>query len=259
MISVNSVSFSYAKKEPLVLDHVSFSLKEGEIGVLLGPNGVGKTTLIRILAGLRRPKEGEVLLENRSLFSLSSSERAKKVSYVPQTMEAPALKAIDVVTLGRLPYFFSVPSKEDKEKAYEALEMLGLTKFSDRYVNELSGGQQQMISLARALAGEPKILILDEPTANLDLHHQMIILHMMRRIAKEKNVTVIASMHDLNEASLIGDQLIWMKEGKIEHIGDVSSLNETRIKGIYGVDTLVYEQEGHKAVSIKIGEQDEKH
>ena len=81
----------------------------------------------------------------------------------------------------------------------------------------------------------------------------------MRRIAKEKNVTVIASMHDLNEASLIGDQLIWMKEGKIEHIGDVSSLNETRIKGIYGVDTLVYEQEGHKAVSIKIGEQDEKH
>ena len=173
MISVNSVSFSYAKKEPLVLDHVSFSLKEGEIGILLGPNGVGKTTMIRILAGLRKPKEGEVLLENQPLFSLSASERAKKVSYVPQAIEGPALKAIDVVTLGRLPYFFSVPSKEDKEKAYEALEMLGLTKFSDRYVNELSGGQQQMISLARALAGEPKILILDEPTANLDLRHQM--------------------------------------------------------------------------------------
>lgn len=254
MISVNSVSFSYSKKQPLALDHVSFSLKEGEVGILLGPNGVGKTTLIRILAGLRRPKEGEVLLENRSLFSLSSSERAKKVSYVPQTMEAPALKAIDVVTLGRLPYFFSVPSKEDKEKAYEALEMLGLTKFADRYVNELSGGQQQMISLARAIASTPKILILDEPTANLDLRHQMIILHMMRRIAKERKVTVIASMHDLNEASLIGDTLIWMKEGKVMHIGDVSSINEARIQEIYGVETLVYERDGRKAVSLKIGE-----
>lgn len=254
MISVNSVSFSYSKKQPLALDHVSFSLKEGEVGILLGPNGVGKTTLIRILAGLRKPKEGEVLLEKQPLFSLSVAERAKKVSYVPQSIEAPALKVIDVVTLGRLPYFFSLPSQEDKQKAYEALEMLGLTKFADRYVNELSGGQQQMISLARAIASTPKLLILDEPTANLDLRHQMIILHMMRRIAKERKVTVIASMHDLNEASLIGDTLIWMKEGKVMHIGDVSSINGARIQEIYGVATLVYERDGRKAVSLKIGE-----
>lgn len=236
MLSLNHVSFSYLKNGKKVLNDVSFNLDKGKVGVLLGPNGVGKSTIIKILSGLIKPKDGEIILGDKNLYDLKLKERGKIISYVPQNIEFSSLSVFDATLLGRLPYFYSFPCKYDKEKVENVLKDLNIYHLKDRDVSLLSGGEKQLVAIARALVSGPKLLILDEPTANLDLKHQIDILRLLKKVAKDKELTILLSLHDLSEASFLADTLFWMKDGKIIFEGDSSSITKERIKEVYDAE-----------------------
>lgn len=239
MLYLENVSFAYEKKGKKVLNNVTLHLEKGKVGVLLGPNGVGKSTIIKILSGLYKQKEGDIFLGDKNIKEIKLQERAKLISYVPQEIEFSSLSVFDTILLGRLPYFYSFPCHRDKEKVESILKELGIYEFKDRDASRLSGGEKQLVAIARALVTSPSLLLLDEPTANLDLKHQIEILHLLKKIAKEKELTILLSLHDLSEAAFLADILFWMKDGKILKEGDISSITSEMIKEIYDVEAKV--------------------
>lgn len=240
MIAVENLSFSY--KEP-VLSGVNFEAKEGEVIFILGPNGSGKTTLLRCIAGILKPK-GAVLIENQTLNDLSKKDLAKKLAYVPQRSDTGFLTVFDVILLGRKPYMGFGPTNEDYRIVEEVISLLNLEKLAFRRLNELSGGELQKVMIARALAQKPRILLLDEPTNNLDVKNQVEILRLIRKIAKESNISVISTMHDLNLASLYADRILMIKNGKIFASGGIEVLSRENIKAVYGIDVEVVRMNG---------------
>ncbi len=250
MLSLNNISFSYEKHSKPILSRVDLQLEEGKIGVLLGPNGVGKSTIIKIISGLFKPKTGEVFLGEMNLRTTKNKERAKLVAYVPQNVEFSSLSVLDSVLLGRLPYFYSFPCAHDKEKAEKAIEDVGLTKLKDRPANSLSGGEKQLVAIARALVSSPKLLLLDEPTANLDLKHQKMILSLLKKIAKERNLTILLTLHDISEAFYVGDKFFFLKDGKIISSGDSSTITEKKIKETYDVDVKLLKENDELIIKI---------
>ncbi len=245
MLSLSDISFAYEKKSKPILSHVDIQLEEGKVGVLLGPNGVGKSTIIKILSGLIKPKEGEIFLGDNDLKKLKLKDRAKLIAYVPQNIEFSSLSVFDSVLLGRLPYFYSFPCSHDKKEAEKIIEKVGLSEMKDRPANSLSGGEKQLVAIARALVSSPKLLLLDEPTANLDLKHQKMILTLLKEIAKENNITILLSLHDISEAVFIGDTFFFMKDGRVISSGDSSTITEERIKETYDIDAkIIKEDEG---------------
>lgn len=240
MITVKNLSFSY--KEP-VLNDLNFEAKEGEVIFILGPNGSGKTTLLRCIAGILKPK-GAVLIENMSLNDFSRKELAKRIAYVPQRGDTGFLTVFDVILLGRKPYMGFGPSYEDYRIVKEVISLLNLERLAFRRINELSGGELQKVMIARALAQKPRILLLDEPTNNLDVKNQIEILRLIRKIARESNISVISTMHDLNLASLYADRILMIKNGKIFASGGIEILNRENIKAVYGIDVEVIRMNG---------------
>ncbi len=250
MLSLNNVSFSYEKKSKKVLSKINMRLDEGEVGVLLGPNGVGKSTIIKIISGLIKPKEGEIFWGDEDLRNLKGKEKARIVAYVSQNVDFSSLSVIDSVLLGRLPYFYSFPCSHDKKKAEEIIDEMGLTPLKDRPANSLSGGEKQLVAIARALVSSPKLLLLDEPTANLDLKHQKKILTLLKNVAKEKGITILLSLHDIAEASYVGDKFFFLKGGEIVSSGDCSIITEERIKDIYDIDVKLIKENDDILVKI---------
>jgi len=240
MITVKNLSFSY--KEP-VLNDLNFEAKEGEVIFILGPNGSGKTTLLRCIAGILKPK-GAVLIENMSLNDFSRKELAKRIAYVPQRGDTGFLTVFDVILLGRKPYMGFGPSYEDYRIVKEVISLLNLERLAFRRINELSGGELQKVMIARAMAQKPRILLLDEPTNNLDVKNQIEILRLIRKIARESNISVISTMHDLNLASLYADRILMIKNGKIFASGGIEILNRENIKAVYGIDVEVIRMNG---------------
>lgn len=240
MITVKNLSFSY--KEP-VLNDLNFEAKEGEVIFILGPNGSGKTTLLRCIAGILKPK-GAVLIENMSLNDFSRKELAKRIAYVPQRGDTGFLTVFDVILLGRKPYMGFGPSYEDYRIVKEVISLLNLERLAFRRINELSGGELQKVMIARALAQKPRILLLDEPTNNLDVKNQIEILSLIRKIARESNISVISTMHDLNLASIYADRILMIKNGKIFASGGIEILNRENIKAVYGIDVEVIRMNG---------------
>jgi iron complex transport system ATP-binding protein len=245
MLCIKGVSYTYDKKTP-VLDSLSLSLKEGQIGVLLGQNGVGKTTLLKLLGGLLNPQSGSALLEEEDLFALKPKERAKKIAYVPQEISFPPLTVEEVVLLGRLPYFSLFPSKEDFEERDKALRALGLENLRKKNVMELSGGERQKVMIAKALAQNARLWILDEPTSNLDIHNQIEVLSILSRLAKEEGVSILLSIHDRNRALRLGDRFYLFLDGKILEEGDVNILTSSAIERVYGVKATIQEINGER-------------
>lgn len=235
MLCVKQLTVFYRKKEGAVLDDVSLALEEGQIGVLLGPNGVGKSTLLKVLAGLLKPKSGEVIYNEKNLLSWTSRDRYQTIAYLPQNLVFPPLSVEEVVLLGRLPHYGARAREEDVLAAKDALQKVGLWELCRRNAAELSGGEARMLGFARALAGQPQLLLLDEPTANLDWPHKLSLLHSIRAFAKEKGRSVLISLHDLNEAAALGDVFYWMKEGKLLATGGKETLTEAEIMATYGV------------------------
>ena len=240
-LKVNNIEFAYNSVP--VLDNVSMELNRAEVLGIVGPNGTGKSTLIRCIDRILNPKRGSILLDGDYLNKLSRMEIARKIGYVPQSIQGvfPA-SVIDTVLMGRRPYLGWNNSKEDLDYVLEVLELLGMMEFAMRDINEISGGQQQKVLIARALAQKADILLLDEPTSNLDIKHQLEVMEIMKNIVKNKGISAIMALHDLNLASRYADRIIMMKEGKIFAGGSPASvLTEENIKQVYGVKALVNE------------------
>lgn len=251
MIEATSLSFSYKKKGPKTLDDISFVLKEGDVSVLLGPNGAGKSTLISLLTGFNKPHSGEIKIEETPLGEMKFSQKSKLIGYVPQSLEFGDLSVFDTILLGRLPYFYASPCYRDKKATEDVIEKLGLGSFKDRNVNELSGGEKQLVGIAMALVKKPKILILDEPSSNLDLANELSLLRLVKKAAKEEGVAVLVSMHDLNQALLLGDHFLFLKKGRL--ISDVAldDIDGETLSDIYGVNIELKKDDGRINAYIK--------
>ena len=240
-LQIQQVYFSYLNG--LVLHNINLHIGAGEMVGLLGPNGSGKTTLIKLASGILKPNKGEIRLDGSSLNQLSRKSIARSVAVVPQQFHIPfAFTAAEVVMLGRIPFAkaFAEESEVDRRAVTNALELVGISELRERRFDELSGGERQKVILAMALAQQPKLLLLDEPTVHLDITHQVEIMGLVRRLNLERGLTVIAAMHDLNLASLYFDRLILLKEGRVSADGTPSQvLTEDRIGEVYSASVRV--------------------
>lgn len=241
-LSISGLSFAYGRND--ILEDVNFSLEQGQIVVLLGPNGTGKTTLLRAINGILRPAMGTVLLDGRSLASCPRRDRAKIFGYVPQRDEPQHLTVFDAVLLGRRPHIAWTVKKEDVEKVGMVLRALSLEKFSLRFLDELSGGEFQKVALARALVQEPKVLLLDEPTSSLDLKNQIDMLRTLRQIVQERNVAILMSIHDLNTSLRVADRLIFLRDGVVCAACRPAEATADLIGDVYGLPVDVIAHDG---------------
>jgi iron complex transport system ATP-binding protein len=240
-LEINQVDFSYF--DGLVLEDINLSVRAGEMVGLLGPNGSGKSTLIKLASGILKPKRGEVRLDGNCVSDLSRKFIAGNVAVVPQQFHIPfAFTASEVVTLGRTPFFKALAdeSEEDREVVDNSLGLVGIGELAERRFDELSGGERQKVILAMALAQQPKLLLLDEPTVHLDIAHQMEILELVRGLNMGRGLTVVAAMHDLNQAALYFDRLILLKEGKVWADGTPQEvLTEAGISEVFAASVRV--------------------
>ena len=221
ILKVEDLFSGYGDK--IVLEDVSFGVRSGEFVGVIGPNGSGKTTLIRAISGLLATKKGAVRLEGRPIEGMRRRELARKMAVVTQSPEAvPPFSVEEFVLLGRGPHWGRLQfleTKEDVEIADRAIALTGIGDLKDRRMGELSGGERQLAFLARALAQEPQVLLLDEPTAHLDIGHQIQIMDLLRRLNREDFLTIIVVLHDLNLAGLYSERLILLREGHLHKIG----------------------------------------
>ena len=248
MFEIKDLRFAYKHSAP-VLRGVDLSLEDGEIGVLLGKNGAGKSTLFKCVLGLLKP-QGEMSFDGQDIAKMSRADRAKLIAYVPQEISLGDLSVFDCVLTGRIAHFGVVATKEDREVVGRVLEELGLDALAHKNANCLSGGERQKVAIARALVQEPKMLVFDEPTGNLDIQNEQLIFDIAKSIAREKHITILIAIHNINFAFAFGDKFFLMKEGEIKHVGNVEILNEETIKDTFGLNVKLYDVEGHKGVII---------
>lgn len=225
------------------LNNITFLVGEGEFAGILGPNGSGKTTLLKAISRSIKPRVGTVFLDNTNVYDMKIKEVARNVGVVPQVAIAPFdFTALDVVLMGRNPYInrFEMESKEDLTIAKRVMELTNTWNLAERPVNELSGGEKQLVMIARALTQEPKVLLLDEPTTHLDIGHQISIMNILREVCKEKELVVLAVFHDFNLATRYCDSAMLLNKGRISSIGTIESvLTGENIKKVFGVDMMV--------------------
>ena len=238
VVSVKNVSFSYGKLQ--VLRSVTMNAKEGEIVCLLGPNGAGKSTLLKCILGALRPQRGRITIDGEDISNLDPIELAKLIGYVPQAIERTfPLTVFEAILIGRLPHLSWTPKPSDLEAVRHAMRLLGIENLAWKHLSELSGGQRQKVLLAMALAKEPSILLLDEPTSNLNLNSQHEVMDVIRDVV-EDGKTAIVALHDLNLALRYADEVIIMKDGKVLANGKPTEvLNERIIESVYGVKAII--------------------
>ena len=248
MLEIKDITFRYSRKAPLILDNINLTLEKGEIGILLGKNGSGKTTLFKNILGIEKPESGSILYDGQDLLRLSRRERAGYIAYVPQDIQFGDLTVYDTVLMGRMAYFGLRAGKEDEKIIEEVLNDMGLTELASRNANELSGGERQKIAIARALVQEPKLLIFDEPTGNLDIANEQLILKEAKKVAKEKGIGILTSLHDLNQALDLGTKFFFIKEGKIVYSGGSEIVTKEVIKEIFNADVEIIEHDGRSII-----------
>ena len=241
MIDVNSISFRY--HEDWVLQDVSFRVEKGEFLGVIGPNGSGKTTLLKILYHLHSPQRGEILLELVPMKKMSRSDIGKRIAVVAQeTHLLFPFSVLEMVLMGRSPYLghLMFESEKDLEIAKKAMEWTKILPFSERPIDELSGGERKRVFIARALAQEPEVILLDEPTANLDIHHQIDFLDLILNLNRERGLTIIMASHDMNIASEFCDRLILLQGGRIYKMGTPEEvITKENIERVYGCEVWV--------------------
>lgn len=244
MLEVKSLAFSYGKGQ--VLENVSFSLKKGEIMCILGPNGAGKSTLIKCIAGILKPTAGSVHILGKDTASLGSEGIARRIGYVPQYNEvAFPFTVLDFVTMGRAPHLsmFASPGAKDIELAKESLAMVGISYLTERPVSSLSGGQSQMVLIARALVQQPALLLMDEPTSHLDFGNQILVLETVQRLAS-LGMSIVMNTHMPDHAFLVGSRAAALTGGKLVAVGEVETvLTSKMMSSVYGVNVAVREIE----------------
>ena len=248
MLKVENLHFSYGKSGEHALCCASLELKQGEVGILLGKNGSGKTTLFKNILGIEKPQSGTILFEGENLAKMPRRERAKCIAYVPQHIHFGDLSVLDSVLMGRVAYFGMHAGREDYEAVEKILQDMGLETFASRSAEALSGGEKQKVAIARAMAQEPKLMIFDEPTGNLDIANEQLIIREAKRLAKEKNIAVLSSLHDLNQALAFGDQFFFMKAGQVKYAGGREIFTPEIIKDIFDTDVRIAEVDGRTVI-----------
>lgn len=242
IIEVYDVSYRYTDHS-LVLNGINFDVRQGEILGIVGPNGSGKSTLLKLLSGVLKLVKGRILLSGRQISRLNHKSIAKIVAVVPQNMVITfPFTAQEIVMMGRSPHLgmLQMERKKDFNIVEQAMRYTNSLEFANRKIDELSGGERQRVIIARALAQEPRIILLDEPTAHLDLKYQIEIFDLIKRFNMENLMTVVVVSHDLNLAGEYCDRLILLKEGKIYKIGNPKEvITEEDIKEVYDTEVLI--------------------
>ena len=241
MIEVNSISFRY--HEDWVLQDVSFRVEKGEFLGVIGPNGSGKTTLLKILYRLLSPQKGEILFELVPMRKMDRNDIAKRIAVVAQeTQLLFPFSVLETVLMGRSPYLghLMFESEKDLEIAKKVMEWTKVFPFSGRPMDELSGGERKRVFIARALAQEPEVILLDEPTANLDIHHQIDFLDLILTLNRERGLTIVMTSHDMNIASEFCDRLILLQDGRIYKMGTPDEvITKENIESVYGCEVWI--------------------
>lgn len=248
MLKVENLSFRYGASGDPVLDKVCLELKQGEIGILLGKNGSGKTTLFKNILGIEKPKSGAIHFDGENLLKMKRRDRARRIAYVPQHIHFGDLSVMDSVLMGRVSYFGLKAGREDYEAVEKILEDMKLTGFASRSAEALSGGEKQKIAIARAMAQEPRLMVFDEPTGNLDMANEQLIIEEAKKLAREKNISILSSLHDLNQALAFGDKFFFLKDGVIKYAGGEEIITEEVIRDIFDIRVTLLHVDGKKVI-----------
>ena len=250
MMEIKNLSYHY-KNGPDVLKDVSFTVEPGQFLAILGNNGVGKSTLLKCFNHILSPDCGEVLLDGENLLGMNAREVAKRVAFVAQSVPSTQMTVHDVVMLGRKPYMKWGFTEEDHMIVHDAMHRLDVEDMRGRFLNQLSGGEKQKVMLARALAQQPKVLLLDEPTSALDIQNQYHVLKLVREFCRKDQLTAVVVIHDLNLALRFCDRFLLLKDGQVYRYGDRSILDSEALAQVYGVNAKVVQIEGRHMVLVE--------
>jgi iron complex transport system ATP-binding protein len=245
-LNVKGIEFSY-NHHP-ILDGISFGLGPGEILGVLGVNGAGKSTLLKCINRILRPRAGSILLNEYDVRKMSGDEIARHFGYVPQKYTEESVTVFDAVLLGRKPYIQWSASTGDLLIVEDILKRLQLEHLAQRPVDRLSGGELQKVIIARALAQEPEILLLDEPTSNLDLKNQLQVMSIITKAVKDYKISAIVSLHDINLAMRFVDCFLMLKEGKVHFLSPKEKVTPEDIESVYGVKVIISQINEYKVV-----------
>lgn len=248
LLSVNNMEFSY--KDRKILNGINFTVEKGDFISILGINGSGKSTLLKCINKILSYEKGSILLNDEDIKNIDNFKIAQKIAYVPQKFSVERSTVFDAILLGRRPYIIWNVSKEDIEITENVMKLLNIESYALRYINELSGGELQKVVLARALVQGPEILLLDEPTSDLDLKNQYDVMNLLKKISKDKKITPIVVLHDINLALRYSNKFILLKNGKVK-CGGEDAINSNTIKEVYGIDAYVKDINGIKTVIPK--------
>ena len=250
-IKIDGLTFSYSS--PPVLKDITLDLTGPKFVSILGPNGVGKSTLIHCINKILSPTGGTVMLDGKDVKDITIKEMAKQVGYVPYSAnDTFPLTVVDTVLMGRHPHSKWGSLDKDLDIVYDTLKMLGISHLAMRNFNELSAGQHQKVMLARGLVQEPKVLLLDEPTSNLDIRHQLDVTKMLKRLSEEKGILVIMISHDISIAAKFSDEIIMLRDGAIYAAGTPNEvITEPNLEAVYGVKSRIVDDDGRPHVILK--------
>lgn len=243
MMRVEGLNFSYPCGRQILRD-ISFEADSGSFLAILGNNGAGKSTLLKCFDQILRPQTGSVTVDGAELLTLPLGELARQVAFVTQSAALTRMTVYETLLLGRKPYIKWGVSQEDRRMVDDTLRRMGLEGFAMRYLHQLSGGEQQKVLLARALVQQPKLLLLDEPTSNLDLGNQYEVLSLVRQVCRERNITAILVIHDLNLALRFCDRFVFLHGGTVFAAGDHTVVNPENIRAVYGMESVVEQVAG---------------
>jgi iron complex transport system ATP-binding protein len=253
-IEIHNLNFSYGDRR--ALKGISLNVARGEMVGIIGPNGSGKTTLLKILSMVLTGQEGEVLLNGKEIQSYGRKGLSRLVAVVPQESQVSFPYTVaEIVLMGRASLHgpFALDGKRDLEVAGDSMRSTETISFADRYLHELSGGEKQRVIIARALAQEPEALLLDEPSTFLDIHHQLQIHELVSRLNRQRDLTVLSSLHDLNLAALFFSRLVMLREGKIYRDGPPKDvLTEETIREVYGVKVQIHKDTSGEKPQISL-------
>lgn len=250
-IRIKNVEFSYSSVP--VLSDISLDIGGPCFVSILGPNGVGKSTLIHCINKILQPSSGAVFIDGKDVKDISIKDLAKDVGYVPYSAnDSFPLSVVDTVMMGRHPHARWNTLDRDLDIVYDTLRMLGISHLAMRQFNELSAGQHQKVMLARGLVQEPEILLLDEPTSNLDIRHQLDVTKMLKRLSEEKGILIVMISHDINIAAKFADKVILMFQGRIFDVGTPKEvITEDNLRSVYGVTSEIVDDDGRPHVILK--------
>jgi len=244
-MAINVQNLSHAYGDLPVLNNITFSVSKGDFFIIIGPNGSGKTTLMKVISGILKPQNGQLEIMGRSIDNYTRKNLAQTIAFVPQTIPVDfPFTVTEIVLMGRSPYLgmLGLEQEIDLEIAQQAINFTGIEHLAHRKLDQLSGGEQQRVFIARAICQQPQVILLDEPTSSLDLAHQVRLMDLMERLKADKGVTVVMVSHDVNLAAMYGNRLLLLNQGQIMRLGTPEEvLTFQTLEETYGCTLLVDE------------------